>query len=146
MDGIRQIFGRVVNHPTVKGWLAGRGLPNRVHVVVGLWIPIVILFANMWRGHRFTYDDAYISFRYAANLVAGHGLVYNPGEFIEGYTNFLWTLLIAAGMQIGVGPHITSKVVGAACSIATLVVVYRLSNPPVRVPEFSLRSDVVTRQ
>ncbi len=41
-------------------------------------------------------DDAYISFRYAANLLDGHGLVFNPGERVEGYTNFLWTMLMAA--------------------------------------------------
>ena len=40
-------------------------------------------------------DDTYISCRYARNLIEGHGLVYNIGERVEGYTNFLWTLLIA---------------------------------------------------
>ncbi|MFQ5416191.1 MAG: hypothetical protein ACE5FL_03975 [Myxococcota bacterium] len=46
-------------------------------------------------------DDAYISFRYAGNLVAGHGLVFNAGEYVEGFTNLLWTLLIAAGIALG---------------------------------------------
>lgn len=40
-------------------------------------------------------DDAFISFRYAKNLLAGHGLVFNIGERVEGYTNFLWTLGLA---------------------------------------------------
>lgn len=40
-------------------------------------------------------DDAYISFRYGWNLMHGNGLVYNTGEYVEGYTNFLWTLLTA---------------------------------------------------
>lgn len=40
-------------------------------------------------------DDAFISFRYARNLAGGAGLVWNPGERAEGYTNFLWTLLQA---------------------------------------------------
>jgi hypothetical protein len=40
-------------------------------------------------------DDAYISFRYAANFLSGHGLVYNYGERVEGYTNFLWVMLLA---------------------------------------------------
>ena len=40
-------------------------------------------------------DDAFISFRYARNLLEGHGLVFNPGERVEGYTNFLWTLELA---------------------------------------------------
>ncbi len=38
------------------------------------------------------FDDAMISMRYAANLAGGNGLVWNSGEFVEGYTNFLWTL------------------------------------------------------
>ncbi len=37
-------------------------------------------------------DDAFISFRYARNLTEGTGLVYNPGEYVEGITNLLWTL------------------------------------------------------
>ncbi len=40
-------------------------------------------------------DDAYISYRYARNLVEGQGLVYNPGERVEGYSNFLFVLLSA---------------------------------------------------
>jgi hypothetical protein len=43
---------------------------------------------------RFIQDDAFISFRYAKNFAEGHGLVYNPGEKVEGYTNFLWTLFL----------------------------------------------------
>lgn len=46
-------------------------------------------------------DDAYISFRFARNLLHGHGLVYNVGERVEGYTNFLWTLLSAIPMALG---------------------------------------------
>src|SRR5882762_66691 len=50
-------------------------------------------------------DDAFISFRYADNLVHGLGLVFNAGERVEGYSNFLWTLGIALGMRLGAGPE-----------------------------------------
>src|ERR1043166_4286671 len=50
-------------------------------------------------------DDAYISFRFSDLLVHGLGLVYNAGERVEGYSNFLWTLGIALGMRLGVGPE-----------------------------------------
>lgn len=40
-------------------------------------------------------DDQMISMRYARNLAEGHGLVWNPGERVEGYSNFLWTLVMA---------------------------------------------------
>lgn len=46
-------------------------------------------------------DDAYISYRYAENLVQGQGLVWNPGERVEGFTNPLWTLMIAGGLGLG---------------------------------------------
>lgn len=41
------------------------------------------------------FDDAMISMRYAYNLTHGSGLVWNPGERVEGYTNLLMTLLMA---------------------------------------------------
>ncbi len=47
------------------------------------------------------YDDAYISFRYARNFAEGHGLVWNPGERVEGYTNFLWTWSIGWVLRFG---------------------------------------------
>jgi arabinofuranosyltransferase len=42
-----------------------------------------------------TIDDAFITFRYARNLVAGLGLVYNPGEPVLGTTTPLYALLLA---------------------------------------------------
>ena len=43
------------------------------------------------------FDDAMISMRYARNLAHGYGPVWNPGgERVEGYTNPLWVLFMAA--------------------------------------------------
>lgn len=77
----------------------------------GLWAA----YQLMWVG-----DDAFISFRYAKNLIEGHGLVYNPGERVEGYTNFLWTVLIAAAMAAGADP-VTASIVLSLGALATLV-------------------------
>ena len=52
-------------------------------------------------GHAFGSDDAFISYRYAANLFNGNGLVFNPGEAVEGYSNFLYTLLMVPGFFLG---------------------------------------------
>lgn len=41
------------------------------------------------------FDDAMISMRYAWNFSHGLGLVWNPGEWVEGYSNLLMTLLMA---------------------------------------------------
>lgn len=40
-------------------------------------------------------DDAFITFRYARNLLEGHGFVYNLGERVLGTTTPLYTLLMA---------------------------------------------------
>ena len=51
-------------------------------------------------------DDAYITYRYAMNFANGDGFVFNVGEKpVEGYTNFLWTLIIGLGMRAGVEPE-----------------------------------------
>jgi arabinofuranosyltransferase len=48
-------------------------------------------------GHRYysLFDDAMISMRYAWNLSHGYGLVWNHGERVEGYTNFLMVIIMA---------------------------------------------------
>lgn len=66
-------------------------------------------------------DDAYISFRYAQNLLAGHGLVFNPGERVEGYTNFLWVMLLAGARALGVGFETASQVLGGGFGLLALV-------------------------
>ncbi len=53
----------------------------------------------------FLCDDAYITFRYSRNWATAPGLVFNPGEFppVEGYSNFLWMLMVAGVEAVG-GP------------------------------------------
>ncbi|MEM6295902.1 MAG: hypothetical protein AAGA54_31815 [Myxococcota bacterium] len=125
---IEGLVERVRRVSVVARWLDGEPLPPALHLLLGLGIPLWILCVNMWRVHWFTYDDAYISFRYARNLADGLGLVYNPGERIEGYTNFAWTVMVAAGMKVGVDPHVTAKLAGGGAAIGTLLVVYRLAD------------------
>lgn len=54
-----------------------------------------LVFLAHAREYEYVQDDAYISLVYAQNWTDGHGLVFNVGERVEGYTNFLWTLLLA---------------------------------------------------
>ena len=64
----------------------------------GLLLLLLALAVYLWHGWSFgrcLQDDAFISLRYARNLAEGMGLVYNPGEYVEGFTNFLWTLAMA---------------------------------------------------
>jgi arabinofuranosyltransferase len=51
-------------------------------------------------------DDANIYFKYAKNIAAGEGIVWNPGgEHVEGGTSFLWTLVCALAFALGSQPE-----------------------------------------
>lgn len=71
--------------------------------ILSVWLVLSPQFLGRW-----LVDDALISFRYAHNFITGHGLVFNAGERVEGYTNFLWTMLLAAVMVVGVDPVVAS--------------------------------------
>jgi len=71
-------------------------------VIAGLFVVWAIIFIYRSScigidGRRYyaLVDDAMISMRYAWNLSHGHGLVWNPGEYVEGYTNLLMVLVMA---------------------------------------------------
>lgn len=75
-------------------------------------------------GNAWGVDDAYISYRYAQNLMAGNGLVFNPGQQVEGYSNFLYVLLIAPAFLFTDGLMIyfyASLINVLAAAIASLV-------------------------
>jgi 4-amino-4-deoxy-L-arabinose transferase-like glycosyltransferase len=66
---------------------------NRTRVGVAIILVMLALAARLIPGPR-TIDDAYITFRYARNLLDGQGFVYNPGETVMGTTTPLYTFLM----------------------------------------------------
>lgn len=91
---------------------------------------IAILAAGLFvhaRAYDYVVDDAYISFRYARNLVEGEGLVFNPGERVEGYTNFLWVMLLAAGMRLRIEPVGMARVMGFGFAVLTMLALFYYS-------------------
>ncbi len=87
-------------------------------------LPALILYSYLAHHLNFTQDDAYISFRYVANFLNGHGLVYNIGEKIEGITNFGWTTYLAAAGAVGLDYIGIAKMTGFLCGMAFIVVTY----------------------
>jgi hypothetical protein len=86
---------------------------------------VMLLFAHFY--FRFTSDDAYISFRYALNLADGRGPVWNPGEHVEGYTNFLWVVVLAGMHIVGLEIVGSARWLGFALSVAAGGEAYVLS-------------------
>ncbi len=99
-------------------------------IVAGLFY-VLFIWKNSFlvNGTRFysLFDDGMISMRYAKNLADGFGLRWNPGEApVEGYTNFFWTLYMAAIHLLPVALSKTSLLVmltGVAILLANLLVV-----------------------
>lgn len=66
-------------------------------------------------------DDAYISFRYADNLAHSRGLVFNPGERVEGYSNLLWVLLLAPFARVFDDLTMPAQYLGALLGLLTML-------------------------
>src|SRR4051794_19779493 len=75
--------------------------------------------------YNFVTDDAYISFVYSRNFAEHGELAFNLGSPVEGYTNFLWTLILGLLMVLGISPEWSSRVLGTACALVTLYVIFR---------------------
>lgn len=76
--------------------------------------------------YAFVTDDAFISFVYSRNLAHHGSLVFNLGDRVEGYTNFLWTFVLGLLMVVHIPPEIASQVLGLGFGIATLWVTFRI--------------------
>jgi len=73
-----------------------------------------------------TIDDAFITFRYADNLAHGRGLVFNPGERVEGTSTFLETCALALARVLGADIVDASRVIGVASYGALIVGAFAL--------------------
>ena len=98
-----------------------------------LFFLVLAVTAVVWAGSlSWVGDDAFISFRYARNLAEGNGLVFNVGERVEGYTNFLWTLLMAAAIRLGLDPTQVSVGLSIGCFLLVIGLTWRFLGPPDR--------------
>jgi arabinofuranosyltransferase len=132
-----QVLDRQAPAAAVPAHPAAARDPRRPHAAARRWrarasawappsIAAAVLlarFAALYDRHLIV-DDAYISFRYADNLVRGWGLVYNPGERVEGYSNFLWTILLAAGARLGLDVVQLSVVLALGAALATVALLW----------------------
>lgn len=102
---------------------------DRLRLALG-WAALVASAAFLiWHSLRYDFvtDDAYISFVYSRNLAEHGELTFNLGDPVEGYSNFSWTVLLAALMRLGFDPEISSRVLGTACGVGVLFVAARLT-------------------
>jgi len=88
-------------------------------------IPLLVFVLHVTLFGTWIYDDAGISFAYARNLATGHGLVSQPGASrVEGYSDFLWVLLMSALIRIGLFHVVwTPKILACVLIAASFLIV-----------------------
>jgi hypothetical protein len=69
-------------------------------------------------------EDAFITFRYVANLLDGNGLVFNKSERVEAISNFSWTLLLPFLSKLGLPLLPTALGVGLGFGVLTIIVIW----------------------
>lgn len=118
------MHSRIVPRIPPKGW-ATRRIKD-----YSLLLPAFLMYALLAHHLNFVQDDAFITFRYAANFLEGHGLVFNIGERVEGYTNFGWLIYLILwgrlGFEIAAVAKITGFILGAATIFLYFLIARRL--------------------
>ena len=103
----------------LHGFMAGQ--PLRI-LAASCWIAAAVLLAARFAGKAA--DDFFITYRYAQNLCAGEGFVFNPGERIFGTTEpGLGLLLALLHSTTGISLPILGTIVTALCVVILSVAV-----------------------
>ena len=129
---------RLMDRPTkTSGKADGRRASAVAVVGVGacfvLWAVLFIYRSSVvaFDGRRYfaLFDDAMISMRYAWNLSHGSGLVWNQGEYVEGYTNPLMTLVMSLATLLfdKSGAVLAIQVFGVVLMLANAYLVMRIA-------------------
>ena len=90
-------------------------------------VPVIILLLFRYLFPAILADDAYISFKVAANTASGRGMVFNPGENIYISTSPLWVLLLAS-IRLFLGDVIlAARMLGTVLEILLVVSIVHFS-------------------
>jgi len=101
---------------------------NRIYFVFTACLVLLIVAAKVPG-----VDDSFISYHYANNFAAGKGIVFNLGERVEGYSNFLWVAILAGCQKLGF--NIESSAIGISivavyCYYIVLLFFFQSFTPP----------------
>ena len=97
-------------------------------IVAALWAAS----AAIWHGLAWTnllVDDALISLRFSARLLAGDGLTWDDHSRVEGYSNLLWVLATAALGALPIDLVDAARILGLGASATAAIALTRLAPP-----------------
>lgn len=99
-----------------------------------IFLLLIVLCASIalfkgWQLFLYLTDDAYIFFRYVSNSQLGYGYTWNIPPFrpVEGYTSFLWVLLLDFTWRIfGVEPPESANTIALISAYGTLFLAIKM--------------------
>ncbi|MGH9381411.1 MAG: hypothetical protein ACRD2Z_12455 [Thermoanaerobaculia bacterium] len=103
---------------------------------LALFVLVVLTVQYSW-----LIDDSFVYFRFVDNaLYAGRGLVYNAGEYVEGFSSPLWMLTLLVARAVGSGWWLAVRVLGVLSCVAFWALLVRVNRhvAPQGVAPFSL--------
>ena len=100
---------------TLRRWLARPSLAQWTALALAMFGAAVTFVAY----RDYVMEDAYITYRYAQNLAAGHGFVFNPGERVLGTSTPLYAMVLGLAGLLGLDIAATSGVLFSASLAAT---------------------------
>ncbi len=94
-----------------------------------VFLSIIIFLVILWIMRDFIIDDSFITFRYSRHLAEGYNLVWNypPFKPVEGYSSFLWAILMSISFPMGIDTLIFSKICGTIFGISIIFLTYLLA-------------------
>ena len=98
-----------------------RNLAILLLFVLGLALRLFLLCHS-----NYTADDSFITYRYAENVSAGAGFVYNPGEKVLGTTTPLYTLLLSLLIKTGLDTNSLGKGINILADCLAGVLIFLL--------------------
>lgn len=97
-------------------------------VIKNVLLALLVVFgAGLAWAERGVHEDGFFILRMVDVFLHTGQLTYNPGEFFEANTDFLWTLLLIPGPLFGLDDILWMQVCGVAVYVALLLVAARLA-------------------
>jgi len=114
--------------PSRRGLLSRLSSADALGRIAFLTLAGALLAITVFAFRGYQVDDSFITFRYAQNLLASGQVTWNVGEApVEGYSNFLWMLLAAGSLALGLDPLAVSRGVSFVAILVSAWLVHRLA-------------------
>ncbi len=123
---IKKNIARFIRNYLIKGFMK---LNTKNICIIGIFVSFILFILMLVYVWNFTVDDAFISFRYSEHLANGFGVVWNISQPpVEGYTNFLWILIISFLFLFKFNPVFSTKVIGLFSALGIILLFWFITN------------------